>query len=522
MIRRIAALLIFLGLLSGAAHATCSAGSLPFNLTNGTTADASQVMSNYNAIISSVNATCAGSGANSDITSLLGLTTALTAAQGGTNTWVATVASGGSANAQTVTTSLPATSFTLTKGYSVTFLPGFQNSGATTLAVNGTTATAVCMRSNGGGVCNALTGNELNTNIWVTVTYDGTSWEIVSNQFVGGWGMTLGQVGSGNIIAQSTSAPARSCEAPVFEQLQASVSGNNLTVTLLNQNGVTPTSAAPVLICFETFSGGIGSPTWVPVTAATTFTANAGSSFGSANAVAQRYWIIAFNNAGTVNIGVYAATNEAVSIGNGAAGSTVPVNETAGAVSTTACNACTNATTVQTYYSTTALTNVSARIIGYFEATEATAGTWATAPSIVQVFASGMKKPGELVGSKSITTAGNSTLNWTLQSTANPILLSGQCEGSNTSAGAAIGTVLKQGGSVVTATWTQVQPTASALTTAPAGIGQYNPNASGSVAYTTAAANMTTISECLIGLQEIMGALEPANDNEPRVARKVG
>jgi microcystin-dependent protein len=58
--------------------------SLPYNLTNGTTADATQVMSNFNTIVTDVNENAATAGTNSDITELTGLTTALSVSQGGT------------------------------------------------------------------------------------------------------------------------------------------------------------------------------------------------------------------------------------------------------------------------------------------------------------------------------------------------------------------------------------------------------------------------------------------------------
>ena len=57
--------------------------SVPFNLTNGTVADASQVMANYNAILSCLSVSTAHSGANTDITSLGALSTPITPAQGG-------------------------------------------------------------------------------------------------------------------------------------------------------------------------------------------------------------------------------------------------------------------------------------------------------------------------------------------------------------------------------------------------------------------------------------------------------
>lgn len=58
--------------------------SYPYNLQNGVTADATQVMANFLQIQNDVNANAAHSGVNSDITQLTGLTTALSIAQGGT------------------------------------------------------------------------------------------------------------------------------------------------------------------------------------------------------------------------------------------------------------------------------------------------------------------------------------------------------------------------------------------------------------------------------------------------------
>lgn len=56
----------------------------PFNLQNGLTADATQVMANFLQIQNDVNANAAQNGANSDITSLTGLSTPLSVSQGGT------------------------------------------------------------------------------------------------------------------------------------------------------------------------------------------------------------------------------------------------------------------------------------------------------------------------------------------------------------------------------------------------------------------------------------------------------
>lgn len=58
--------------------------SYTYTLTNGQTADANQVMANFNTIMTCANSNLAHNGANSDITSLAGLTTPLSVGQGGT------------------------------------------------------------------------------------------------------------------------------------------------------------------------------------------------------------------------------------------------------------------------------------------------------------------------------------------------------------------------------------------------------------------------------------------------------
>lgn len=84
-----------LGLIAGlfiASHAhAANCPTYPFTLTNGTTADANQVMSNFNSILNCTNSNLAHNAANSDITSLSGLTIPLSIAQGGTG--ASTVAS---------------------------------------------------------------------------------------------------------------------------------------------------------------------------------------------------------------------------------------------------------------------------------------------------------------------------------------------------------------------------------------------------------------------------------------------
>ncbi|HEX8838202.1 MAG TPA: hypothetical protein VF748_14770 [Candidatus Acidoferrum sp.] len=150
--------------------------SLPFTLTNGTTADATQVMANYNAIIACL-ANAAAAGANSDITSLNALTTPLIASAGGSQTYSALANSTGSANAQIVATTTPS-NFTLSLNKKVRFVAGFTNSGATTLAVDGLTATNIFKPSPLGPV--ALVGGEIAAGQLIEVVFDGTEFQLTN------------------------------------------------------------------------------------------------------------------------------------------------------------------------------------------------------------------------------------------------------------------------------------------------------------------------------------------------------
>lgn len=154
--------------------------ALPFDLQNGTTADATQVMADFNEIVNDVNNNAAHNGANNDITSLSALTTPITPAQGGTTIWYG--AGGGAANVQTVPTPIPA-NFTLTAGYSIFWVPSVSNTGAMTLSVNGTTATAVKVLTGGG--LEACIGGEVVINQLAKATYDGTQWVLDMDPMVG-------------------------------------------------------------------------------------------------------------------------------------------------------------------------------------------------------------------------------------------------------------------------------------------------------------------------------------------------
>lgn len=194
--------------------------------------------------------------------------------------------------------------------------------------------------------------------------------------------------------------------------LVGTVSGNALTVALKTQAGADPSASSPCAISFRNATAATGDYTVVSVTAATSFvTGTSGSSFGSTNGAAFRLWITAINNSGTVVLGV----------SNQSTGSQIyPLNE--GAVqSSTACNACTNATSAGVFYSTAAQTSKAIRVLGYMDwgSGLATAGTWASGPTSIQMMGAGVSRPGSVMQLVQVTSSSQtSTTSSTFQASA--------------------------------------------------------------------------------------------------------
>jgi len=169
-------LLLILALMFPALASAQVVNTLPFQLQNGTTADASQVMANFNQIVNNTNANAATNGVNSDITSLVGLTTPLSPGQGGTNQFIGGTSSG--TNAYVITTTTPS-NFSLTIGNTVTFKVGTTNTAASTLAVGGQAVTNLYRRTSLGAI--AMAGGELIAGNVVSAIYDGAEFQLISD-----------------------------------------------------------------------------------------------------------------------------------------------------------------------------------------------------------------------------------------------------------------------------------------------------------------------------------------------------
>lgn len=154
--KRILCALVMVMLAGGQAWAN-SCPSYTYTFSNGTTADAGQVNSNFSTIMN-----CASF--------FVGGTTS------------------GTATAQTLASVSPNV-FTLTSGNRATFTAGFTTTGATTLNVASTGATNVYKRTSTGLV--ALAAGDMVANQVYTVQYDGTQYELLDPIPSAGGGLVL-------------------------------------------------------------------------------------------------------------------------------------------------------------------------------------------------------------------------------------------------------------------------------------------------------------------------------------------
>ena len=143
-----------------------------------------------------------------------------------------------------------------------------------------------------------------------------------------------------------------------IQPITASVGSSALTCTL-----------NPTILNFRSpplTSGTINTRT---VAAAISVVVPSTATLGTVSAQQSRLVLLALDNAGTVELAV-------VNIAGG-----TNLDETT-LISTTAISA--GATSASVVYSTTARTSLPFRVVGYIESTQATAGTWATAPTTIQ------------------------------------------------------------------------------------------------------------------------------------------
>lgn len=199
---------------------------------------------------------------------------------------------------------------------------------------------------------------------------------------------------SGVKWAVSASAPDSSYELSNLT-LAASVGSSALTIALKNKAGSDPSGGDPVKIGFRNATSATGTYSQVTATAATSLVISSGSTLGHESATARYIYVYAINNAGTIELAASASRYDDGTI-----------------LSTTAEGGAGAADSPTAIYSTTARSNVAARLIGRMSSTQATAGTWASTMSEISVFPFPQRQQGvQFIGSVYFATTASCT--WT-------------------------------------------------------------------------------------------------------------
>jgi hypothetical protein len=175
--------------------------------------------------------------------------------------------------------------------------------------------------------------------------------------------------------------------------LDWTVSGNALTAAIKTWAGADPSAADPVYIAFRDPTAATGLPLIRKLIGATSVTASSGSTLGTINSTAFRLWCVAFDDGGTVRLGLInclSGTAPSLNIyplaGWGIASSTAEGG--AGAADSAA-----------VFYTGAAVTDKAYSVLGYatWESGLATAGTWSAGPTRKQLFGVGVPLPGQTV-----------------------------------------------------------------------------------------------------------------------------
>lgn len=150
--------------------------------------------------------------------------------------------------------------------------------------------------------------------------------------------------------------------------LAASVAANALTIALKDKAGADPSGGSVVRVGFRNATLTTGQYSTVSISSALSLVVSSGSTLGTSDGVDYYLYVYLLNNAGTAEL--------AVSMSYFEDGTTH---------STTAEGGAGAADSNRVLYSTTARTNVATRLIGRILVNQATAGTWATAPSEISL-----------------------------------------------------------------------------------------------------------------------------------------
>lgn len=203
--------------------------------------------------------------------------------------------------------------------------------------------------------------------------------------------ITTNAAASGTWWVSNLTSIVYGLNAPLNVNLSVTVAANALTIALKTADGSDPATSDPVIIPFRDPTATAGDAINRLVINALSIVVPNGATLGTANGVPCRLWVVLFDNAGTLVLGVINCL-----VGGATPTQIFPLDETS-FPSPTGISAASG--TAGVYYAASGFATKAFRILGYidFNAGQATAGAWATAPSKVQLFGPGQKKPGDTI-----------------------------------------------------------------------------------------------------------------------------
>jgi hypothetical protein len=268
----------------------------------------------------------------------------------------------GTANAQTGGVHASVTAYRADQLF--IFTPSVMNTGPTTLVLTPTgedALPAVNVFING----LELVGGELRAGAPVLLQFDGVQMNII--------GASAASAGS---ALQNLS-------------LSVTVAADALTVAVKDEAGDDPAPNAPLRVSFRSATLTDGSRITREVVAPASVTLSAGSTVGTVNNGNHRLYVVGIDDGGVFRLGIYNPLAQQN-------GDLVGIDE-AKLYTSTAEGGAGAADSHHVLYSDVGVADKAVALLGYFEISEAAAGTWATAPTKVQVMGPGVHRTGEVV-----------------------------------------------------------------------------------------------------------------------------
>ncbi len=349
------------------------------------------------------------------------------------------LSTGGTSTAYTVTTNSTFATAAAMSGAIFTVIPHATSGASPTLAVDGLTARAINQSTGVAVATGALTlgtpylvkyvhastefilvgRSEVFTNLKTTgtLTQSTTGQGVLATgttaqrpaDLAGGFrfnsdtGFPEFNAGAGWIPLLATLAGAQTPYGAIINgTIVESHAGNAATFALKTLAGTDPSATDPVLIAFRNATVGTGNYVYRTVTSALSLVISSGSTMGFSNSVPARLWFALFDDAGTIRIGAI----------NCVSGTNIYPLGQMPIASSTAEGGVGGADSAQVFYTGTAVTSKAYAILAYasYESGLATAGSWASAPTRIQLFGAGVPLPGATVQSVHANTTTNGTI----------------------------------------------------------------------------------------------------------------